>query len=106
MVLREVYRRLMDSVAPALVDTAEEALRAVDGVRDVRQARMRWIGHALHAEADVVDPDLTVVRAHALTVAAEHALIHAMPRLTAATVHADHAHGGGDPHASLAHHAG
>ncbi|MFD3682351.1 cation diffusion facilitator family transporter [Streptomyces sp. NPDC058613] len=103
---REVCRRLMDSVDPALVDAAEAALRAVDGVLDVGRVRMRWIGHALRAEADiVVDPGLTVVRAHALAVAAEHALIHAVPRLTAATVHTDHAPTpDGDPHTPLAHH--
>ncbi|MFF3057299.1 cation diffusion facilitator family transporter [Streptomyces sp. NPDC057909] len=104
---KEVFRRLMDAVDPALVDTAENALRAVDGVRDVGQVRMRWIGHALRAEADiVVDLQLTVVEAHSLAVAAEHALIHAVPRLTAATVHTDHTTHSGDPHAALAHHAG
>ncbi|MFJ3900896.1 cation diffusion facilitator family transporter [Streptomyces sp. NPDC090025] len=101
---REVYRRLMDSVDPALVDKAEHALRAVDGVRDLGQVRMRWIGHALRAEADiVVDPHLTVVQAHELAVAAEHALIHSVPRLTAATVHTDHT-GSPAQHAVLAHH--
>ncbi|WST26835.1 cation diffusion facilitator family transporter [Streptomyces xanthophaeus] len=101
---REVYRRLMDSVDPALVDQAEHALRAVDGVRDLGQVRMRWIGHALRAEADIiVDPRLTVVQAHELAVAAEHALIHAVPRLTAATVHTDHTDSA-DQHAVLAHH--
>ncbi|MFI0785221.1 cation diffusion facilitator family transporter [Streptomyces lydicus] len=104
---REVYRRLMDSVDPALLDTAENALRTVDGVRGIGQVRMRWIGHRLRAEAEiVVDSALTVVQAHALAVAAEHALIHAVPRLTAATVHTDHtAAAGTDPHAALAHHA-
>jgi cation diffusion facilitator family transporter len=103
---REVYRRLMDSVDPALVDQAEAALREVDGVLDTGQVRMRWIGHTLRAEADiVVDPHLTVVQAHALSVAAEHALIHAVPRLTAATVHTDHLPHGTDPHAPLTHHA-
>lgn len=55
------------------------------------------------AETDiVVDPHLTVDAAHAIAAEAEHALIHAVPRLTAATVHTDpHA---GDPHAVLAHH--
>ncbi|MGW6410040.1 cation diffusion facilitator family transporter [Streptomyces vinaceus] len=104
---REVCRRLMDSVDPALVDTAHEALLGVRGVRGTGQVRMRWIGHALRAEADiVVDPHLTVVQAHALAVEAEHALIHAVPRLTAATVHIDHTPGHEDPHAALAHHAG
>ncbi|MFJ8311387.1 MULTISPECIES: cation diffusion facilitator family transporter [unclassified Streptomyces] len=102
---RAVCRRLMDSVDPALVDAAETALRAVDGVRDLGQVRMRWIGHALRAEADiVVDAELTVVAAHQVAVAAEHALIHAVPRLTAATVHTDHLPRGTDPHRALAHH--
>ncbi|MER8236669.1 cation diffusion facilitator family transporter [Streptomyces sp. NPDC094049] len=102
---REIYRRLMDSVDPALVQSAHDALRAVNGVRDTGQVRMRWIGHALRAEADiVVDPHLTVVQAHGLAVAAEHALIHAIPRLTAATVHTDHTSTGSDPYVVLAHH--
>ncbi|RSS60601.1 cation diffusion facilitator family transporter, partial [Streptomyces sp. WAC06614] len=87
---REVYRRLMDSVDPRLIDTAEAALRGVDGVQHVGSVRMRWIGHTLRAEADiVVDPDITVHQGHAIAVDAEHALIHAVPRLTAATVHTD-----------------
>ncbi|WP_432070994.1 cation diffusion facilitator family transporter [Streptomyces sp. AA1529] len=102
---REVYRRLMDSVDPAQVAAAEAALRAVPGVRDAGRVRMRWIGHVLRAEADiVVDADLTIVCAHRLAVRAEHALIHAVPRLTAATVHIDHTPLGDDPHAELAHH--
>ncbi|MEU7135994.1 cation diffusion facilitator family transporter [Streptomyces sp. NPDC046261] len=102
---REVYRRLMDSVDPALIDSAHLALRGVAGVLGTGQVRMRWIGHTLRAEADiVVDARLTVVQAHRLAVAAEHALMHAVPRLTAATVHTDHTPAGVDPHAALAHH--
>ncbi|MDF9874285.1 cation diffusion facilitator family transporter [Streptomyces sp. NPDC019826] len=103
---REVYRRLMDSVDPVLVATAEGALQSVDGVIGIGPVRMRWIGHALRAEADIVVPaHLTVVQAHELAVAAEHALIHTVPRLTAATIHTDHAaSAGADPHTALAHH--
>lgn len=105
---RQVYRRLMDAVDEELIDRAEEALRNVAGVLGAGTVRMRWIGHALRAEADiVVDPQLTVVQAHALAVQAEHALIHAVPRLAAATVHTDHTAtpGAEDPHAVLSHHA-
>src|SRR5215218_5852484 len=64
---REVYRRLMDSVDPALVDTAEQTLRTIPGVEGVGQVRMRWIGHALRAETDIaVSPHLTVEAAHAV----------------------------------------
>ncbi|MFD4141790.1 cation diffusion facilitator family transporter [Streptomyces sp. NPDC058572] len=105
---REVFRRLMDAVDPALVDSAEAALRNVAGVEEVGELRMRWIGHRLRAEvAIVVDGHLNLREAHRVAVDAEHALLHAVPRLTAALVHADPAAGSGeaDPHAALAHHA-
>ncbi|WP_425246305.1 cation diffusion facilitator family transporter [Streptomyces sp. NEAU-NA10] len=105
---REVFRRVMDAVDPALVDRAERALRSVEGVREVGELRLRWIGHRLRAEvAVVVDGEVTVRQAHAIAVDAEHALLHAVPRLTAALVHADPAPvpGETDPHLRLAHHA-
>jgi cation diffusion facilitator family transporter len=103
---REIWHRLMDAVDPALVDTAEHALAHVDGVRAVGTVRMRWIGHTLRAETSVVvDPGLTVVQAHAVAVAAEHSLLHAVPRLAGASVHIDHpGTAGQDPHAELDHH--
>ena len=103
---QEVFRRLMDAVDPALLDTAESALRSVDGVMQVSRVRMRWIGHHLHAEVTIiVDGELSVRDAHRVAVDAEHALLHAIPRLTGALVHADPASDGpDDPHAPLAHH--
>jgi cation diffusion facilitator family transporter len=103
---REVFRRLMDAVDPALVDTAEAALRGVAGVEDVAELRTRWIGHRLRAEATVViDGSLSLHAAHRIAVEAEHALLHAVPRLTAALIHADPARTGQeDPHAALSHH--
>jgi cation diffusion facilitator family transporter len=87
---REVYRRLMDAVDPELVDKAEATLRGIPGVRDVTAVRMRWIGHRLHAEVDVVvDADLSVVAAHDVAADASHQLTHAVPRLVAVTVHTD-----------------
>jgi cation diffusion facilitator family transporter len=102
---REVYRRLMDAVAPGLVDTVESTLRSTPGVIDVGGVHVRWIGHQLRAECEiVVAADLNVAAAHAIAVDAEHRLIHAVPRLTAALVHAD-PHGDDQAyHAELAHH--
>jgi cation diffusion facilitator family transporter len=51
---REVYRRLMDAVDPALVDQVDEVLASTEGVRDVGTTRLRWIGHQLRAECSVV----------------------------------------------------
>ncbi|MER7455878.1 cation diffusion facilitator family transporter [Micromonospora sp. NPDC126480] len=102
---REVYRRLMDAVDPELVDQAETTLRAVNGVQDVTAVRLRWIGHHLHAEADlVVDAGLSLIAAHEIAADAEHQLTHAIPRLTAATVHTDpDSHPGGHHHTNLSH---
>jgi cation diffusion facilitator family transporter len=103
---REIYRRLMDAVDPALIDQAEQTLRAAPGVLDVGQVRMRWIGHQLRAECEIiVDPAVTAVQAHEVAVNAEHDLLHALPRLAAATVHADPGpQDGTDHHALLAPH--
>lgn len=103
---REVYRRLMDAVDPALVDQVERTLRATAGVLGTGQVRLRWIGHNLRAECDVVvDARATAVQAHQVAVDAEHRLLHALPRLTAAQVHADpQPRDGTDHHAALASH--
>ena len=100
---REVYRRLMDAVDPSLVDDVEQALRATPGVVDVGAVRVRWIGHSLRAECNVVvDATLTVVEGHQIAEACEHRLLHDLPRLTAAMVHADPE---GHLHELTAHHA-
>ncbi|MEW9550280.1 cation diffusion facilitator family transporter [Nonomuraea sp. NPDC050783] len=103
---REIYHRLMDAVDPDLVDAAEGILATVDGVRKVGSVRLRWIGHALHAEVEIqVNHDMSVVDAHAVAVEAEHRLIHDLPRLRAATVHTDpFGPDGADHHASLSTH--
>jgi cation diffusion facilitator family transporter len=87
---REVVRRLMDSVDPALTEKAEATLCATPGVLDVGPVRLRWVGHALRAECAIsIDPRSSLVQAHDIAVQAEHRLIHAIPRLAAAVVHAD-----------------
>jgi cation diffusion facilitator family transporter len=103
---RQVYRRLMDAVDPELVDAMERTLRETDGVVDVGNARLRWIGHRLRAECEiVVDDGLSVVGAHDIAVRAEHRLMHAVPRLDSVLVHADpRSRDGDDHHSAVAHH--
>jgi cation diffusion facilitator family transporter len=91
--VRDVFRRLMDGVDPTFIDTAEITLAARPGVRSVRSVRMRWIGHRLHADAELdIDPDLTLAQAHQIAHGAEHDLTHAIPKLDTAVVHAYPAH--------------
>ncbi|WP_127504382.1 cation diffusion facilitator family transporter [Actinoplanes solisilvae] len=103
---RQIYRRLMDRVDPALVDRAELALRAIAGIQEVPALRLRWIGHRLHAEATVVvAADLSLLAAHEIAADAEHQLTHSIAHLATATVHVDPATYPGDSHhVTLSHH--
>ncbi|GAA0511647.1 cation efflux system protein [Paractinoplanes deccanensis] len=103
---KEIYRRLMDRVDPAIVDEAEGALREIPGIDGVPALRLRWIGHRLHAEATVVVPaHLSLIAAHEIAADAEHQLTHRIPHLTTATVHVDPAtHPGDEHHLALSHH--
>ena len=100
---RQVYRRLMDAVDEALVDDVERVLHGTPGVRGVGDVRVRWIGHALRAEAEVVvAADLSLADGHRIAVEAEHELLHKVKRLTAVLIHADPE--GEDHHALTSHH--
>jgi cation diffusion facilitator family transporter len=90
---RDVFRRLMDGVDPKLVETAEATLASRPGVKAVRSVRMRWIGHRLHADAELdVEPGISLDEAHRLAHDAEHELIHEVPKLSSALIHAYPSH--------------
>lgn len=92
--VRDVFGRLIDGVDPRLVDTAESVLAGQPGVQGVRSVRMRWIGHRLHADAELdVDSTLSLAAAHRIAHDSEHVLVHALPKLMSAMIHAYPAHG-------------
>jgi cation diffusion facilitator family transporter len=100
---RTVYRRLMDAVDEPLLDHVEQVLRATPGVLELGDVRARWIGHELRAECEVVVAGhLSLVQGHAIAEDAMHRLVHEVPRLTSALVHADPE--GEHTHAVTAHH--
>jgi cation diffusion facilitator family transporter len=103
---RDIYRRLMDAVDPALVERTRSVLEAVPGIEAVEAVRIRWVGHELRAEAEVVsDRDLSLAEAHSIAEEAHHRLLHEVTRLSQATIHTSPGdHHGGDPHAVTAHH--
>lgn len=103
---RDVYRRLMDGVDPDVVAAAENALAATPGVHAVESVRVRWIGHRLRVEADVmVDPALSVVEGHGIATDAHHRLLHEVPKLADATIHVSpEGPAGAEQHATLDHH--
>jgi cation diffusion facilitator family transporter len=90
---RDVFRRLLDGVDPEITNAAEKSLAANPGVQAVRSIRIRWIGHRLHADAELdVDPSTSLSDAHRIAHDAEHELIHSVPKLSSALIHAYPAH--------------
>jgi cation diffusion facilitator family transporter len=103
--VREIYRRLMDAVDPALTDLATRILRETPDVTGVDQLRIRWIGHRLRAEATIrVDAGMSLVAAHEVADRAHHHLLHEVPRLADATIHVNPDGAPGEHHRQTAHH--
>lgn len=103
---RDILGRLLDAVDPALVARVEEVVAATSGVQTVDQVHLRWIGHELRAEVEIgVAESLSLIEAHDVAVQAQHRLLHEVPRLTSAIVHASPVGASGiDHHAPLAGH--
>jgi len=58
---RSVFARMLDGVEPELLEEIGHVAGHVPGVQGLANLRARWVGHRLHAEADlIVDPDLPV----------------------------------------------
>ena len=67
-----------------------------------------WVGHTLHVIMNIgVDPELTLVKAHAIAEEVRHRLFHSINGLSEAIIHTDpHSHGeeATDYHQKVAHH--
>jgi len=103
---RDIYRRLMDSVDPDLVDDVHRVAASVTGVQAVDHVRVRWLGHDLRAEVEIVsDADLSLADVHDIAEEVHHRLLHEIRRLAQATIHTSPCgHDGRDHHAATAHH--
>jgi cation diffusion facilitator family transporter len=58
---KAVFMRLLDGVDPHVTGELRHAAEHVPGIAAIEGARARWVGHRLHAEADIaVDAALPV----------------------------------------------
>ena len=100
-----VFTRVLDGVDPEVVDKIRREAGRVEGVRDVSEARVRWLGHRLHAELNVaVDQTLTVEEGHEIAKRVRHHLLHNLQFLSNATIHIDPANASGERHHAIAGH--
>lgn len=102
----QMWHRLMDAADPAVVEQLTSEAATVEGVQEVDDLRVRWLGHRLEADMRiVVDEDLPTRESHRLAEQVRHRLFHAQPKLASIIVHVDPCgHSGGDLHRGTAHH--
>src|SRR4029450_7014155 len=102
------FNRLLDGVDPEVVDEIREAAKKVEGVEEVSDVRVRWIGHRMHAEVNVaVSANLSVGQAHIIALQVRHELMHELTYLSNATIHVDPSTASGETfHRGVAHNHG
>jgi cation diffusion facilitator family transporter len=88
--VRGVGERLLDGVDPSIIDEAVATATETDGVQAVGEVRARWVGHRLHAEANItVDRDVDVATGHRIAASVREALLDRLPVLGRVIVHVD-----------------
>ena len=87
---KSVFSRLLDGVEPEVPDEVRSVAAETDGVQQVAEVRVRWLGHKMLAEVNIaVDPKLSVEAGHSIAENVHHDLLHHLKYLSNATVHVD-----------------
>ena len=87
---KTVFARLLDGVEPEVIDEVRNATAATDGVEEVSEVRVRWLGHRMLAEVNIaVAPVLSVERGHNIAQEVHHSLLHHLRYLSNVTIHVD-----------------
>ena len=87
---KSVFSRLLDGVEPEVPAEVRSVAGATDGVREVAEVRVRWLGHKMLAEVSiVVDGEISVASGHSIAEDVHHRLLHQLKYLSSATVHVD-----------------
>lgn len=102
---KAVFTRLLDGIDPEVIDEITRAVHHTQGVCDISEVRIRWLGHRLHAEVNVaVLADLSVEQGHDIAKAVRHNLLHELRYLSNATIHIDPITASGEVHHAIANH--
>jgi cation diffusion facilitator family transporter len=85
-----VLGRLMDSVDPEVVEDIIHAIGHIEGVLEITDIKVRWIGHRMHAEITVaVDSALSVREGHDITRDIKSSLARHVTYLSGTTIHVE-----------------
>lgn len=102
---KSIFTRMLDGVNPGVVEEIRQAAGGVDGIEEISEVRVRWLGHRLHAELNIaVAPELSVADGHEICKEVRHRLLHGLQYLSQATIHVDPSHSSGETHHCISGH--
>lgn len=102
---KSIFIRILDGVDPEVIDEIKHAVNHTQGVYDIAEVRVRWLGHRLHAELNIaVSPELSVEKGHEIATEVRHQLLHHLRYLSNATIHVDPVNASGEKHHHIAEH--
>jgi cation diffusion facilitator family transporter len=80
---RAVFTRLLDGVDEEIITELQHSIEHVPGITGSQNLRARWMGHRLHAEAEIiVSSDLSVAQGIAITRQVRETVLAHLPALT------------------------
>jgi len=100
-----VFTRILDGVDPEVPGEIKKQAKKTEGVEDVSEVRVRWLGHRMHAELNVaVAEGISVEAGHDIACAVRHNMLHNLQFLSDATIHIDPANASGEEHHHIEEH--
>jgi cation diffusion facilitator family transporter len=85
---KSVFTRLLDGVDPEVSDDIRRVATLTDGVAEIGDVRVRWLGHRLNAEVNIgVNPNLSVEEGHEIAEEVHHELSQELSYLSNAVIH-------------------
>jgi len=102
---KTIFTRLLDGVDPAITQEIRHTVDHVEGLIEITDVKVRWLGHRLHAEINItVDSSLSVVQGHGIAREFRHELLHHLRYLSDATIHVDPVTASGPDHHHIREH--
>jgi len=100
-----IFTRLLDGVDPEITEEIRHAAVHAEGVKEVTDVKVRWLGHRLHAEVNItVDASFSVEKGHEIAKEFRHELLHHLRFLSDATIHVDPATASGPEYHHIEQH--